>query len=129
MKIEVSNGEIIDKLSILSIKLKRVTDAVKLSSIQREYNELLAATTEITHIYPDIEDDYQDLRGINQKIWDIEETVRTKEESSDFGAEFIKCARKIYVLNDERFAVKSRINTKTQSFLEEHKSHKSCYTQ
>tara|TARA_Y100001951_G_scaffold77897_1_gene65347 strand:+ start:594 stop:983 length:390 start_codon:yes stop_codon:yes gene_type:complete len=129
MKIEVSNGEIIDKLSILSIKLERVTDAAKLSSIQREYNELLTATTEIVHIDPQIEDDYQELREINQKIWDVEEAVRAKEDSSDFGAEFVKCARQIYALNDERFVVKFRINTKTQSPLEEHKSHRNCYAQ
>jgi hypothetical protein len=129
MKIEVPNGEIIDKLSILSIKLERVTDVDKLSSIQREYNELLVATTEIFHMDPKTDNDYQELRQINQKIWDVEESVRAKEESSDFGAEFVKCARQIYVLNDERFIVKSRINTKTKSLLNEHKSHKSCYTQ
>jgi len=128
MKIEVSNGEIIDKLSILSIKLERVTDADKLASIQREYNELLVATTTIVHIDPQIDKDYQELKEINKKIWDIEEAVREKEESSDFGAEFVKCARQIYVLNDERFMVKSRVNSKTESLLQEHKSHKSCYT-
>ena len=129
MKIEVSNGEIIDKLSILSRKLERVTAANKLSSIEREYNELLAATTAIVNGEPQVDKDYHELREINEKIWDIEETVREKERSSDFGAEFIKCARQIYMLNDERFVVKSRINSTTKSPLQEEKSHRSCYAQ
>ncbi len=127
MKIEVSNGEIIDKLSILSIKLERVKEKDKIPFIRDEYNSLLKATTIILHSDPSSNEDYQELKCINQKLWDVEEMLREKEMTSNFDTEFIEVARQVYSLNDQRFAVKLRINSKTDSALVEHKSHKSCY--
>ena len=127
MKIEVSNGEIIDKLSILSIKLERVKEKDKIPFIRDEYNSLLQATTDILHSDPSSNKDYQELKRINEKLWDVEETLREKEMTSNFDTEFIEAARQVYSLNDYRFAVKLRINSKTDSSLVEHKSHKSCY--
>lgn len=120
MKIEVSNGEIVDKLTIIEIKLKHIKDSEKRKNLQNEYEVLDAAVAQIIkkdHEY------YKELLKINQELWDIEDTCRDLERAKDFGAEFIKTTRSVYFTNDKRSAVKKQINELTGSNLVEEKSY------
>jgi predicted nuclease with TOPRIM domain len=120
MKIEVSNGEIVDKLTILQIKLERIQDQAKLQNVKKEYDELEGIVDKILG-----RDDplYQALYEINGKLWDIEDRIRELEKARDFGQEFIDVARAVYVNNDQRAAIKRDINQKTGSELFEEKSY------
>lgn len=126
MKIEVSNGEIIDKYTILEIKLSQIKDADKLKNIQHEYDVL---TPEVQSIYASCKDEtqlqklQQDLLTINKKLWDIEDDIRECERAKDFGQTFIDLARAVYYTNDDRSDVKKEINLFTGSDLVEEKSY------
>jgi len=120
MKIEVSNGEIADKLTIIEIKLKHIKDPEKRKNLQNEYEVLNAAVSQIIskeHEY------YKNLLKINQELWDIEDTCRDLERAKDFGEEFIKTTRLVYFTNDKRSEVKKLINEMTGSKLVEEKSY------
>jgi hypothetical protein len=120
MKIEVSNGEIIDKLTIIQIKLERITDDAKLVNLQKEYNELFAASSSIIHPSDEL---YKSLYDINCELWDIEDHIRDLERKKEFGADFIATARAVYFKNDKRSEIKRAINIKTSSGLIEEKSY------
>ena len=113
MKIEVSNGEIIDKYTILEIKLSQIKDESKLKNIQHEYDVL---TPDVQQIYRSCQDENQlkklhsDLLTINKKLWDIEDDIRECERAKDFGQTFIDLARAVYYTNDDRSEVKKEIN-------------------
>jgi len=120
MKIEVSNGEIADKLSIIEIKLEHIQDADKRKNLQNEYEVLDAAVAKIIdkkHIL------YQQLLKINQELWDIEDTIRDLERDKNFGEKFVETARAVYFTNDKRSEVKRKINKLTDSKLVEEKSY------
>jgi predicted nucleic acid-binding Zn-ribbon protein len=120
MKIEVSNGEIIDKLSILQIKLERVKDEEKLKNIRKEYNELWKEASSV------IQQDnplYKALYDVNCELWDIEDHIRDLERRKDFGSDFIETARSVYFKNDRRAELKKEINIITSSGLTEEKSY------
>ena len=120
MKIEVSNGEIVDKLTIIEIKLKHINDNSKQKNLQIEYEVLNAAVAKIIkkdHEY------YKELLKINQELWDIEDRIRDLERDKDFGKEFVKVARAVYFTNDKRSEVKRQINELTGSKLVEEKSY------
>jgi hypothetical protein len=120
MKIEVSNGEIVDKLTILQIKLERIKDEAKLQNVKKEYDILTGIVEKIL----DREDPlYKALYDINGKLWDIEDRIRELEKQQDFGQEFIDVARSVYINNDERAAIKRDINQQTGSDLFEEKSY------
>tara|TARA_R110000823_G_scaffold309803_2_gene434305 strand:+ start:2194 stop:2568 length:375 start_codon:yes stop_codon:yes gene_type:complete len=122
MKIEVSNGEIFDKLSILEVKNEKLIDILKLEYVAKEYQYLQEATS---HIDFSLENDtYKRLRDINFRLWDIEDEIRLKEGEGDFGERFIELSRLIYKLNDERFRLKNMINVQTNSDFHEQKGHK-----
>ena len=126
MKIEVSNGEILDKVSILEIKLERITDAQKLSNIQNEWDALQNAVKIIAGLANPKEEFHQAvkaLRATNEALWDVEDALRLNEKTEDFGDAFIALAREVYVLNDQRAALKSSINILTGSNLREEKSY------
>ncbi|MAD31704.1 MAG: DUF6165 family protein [Schleiferiaceae bacterium] len=126
MKIEVSNGEILDKVSILEIKLERITDAQKLSNIQNEWDALQNAVKIIAGLANPKEEFHQAvkaLRATNEALWDVEDALRLNEKTKDFGDAFIALAREVYVLNDQRAALKSSINILTGSNLREEKSY------
>tara|TARA_R110000824_G_scaffold340370_2_gene526881 strand:- start:256 stop:630 length:375 start_codon:yes stop_codon:yes gene_type:complete len=122
MKIEVSSGEIFDKLSILEVKNDKLADADKLSYVMREHEYLQTIAKQINFSLQD--EVYILLREINYKLWDIEDEIRLKEEQSDFGSRFIELSRLIYKLNDERFRLKNIINIQTNSNFKEQKGHK-----
>ena len=126
MKIEVSNGEIIDKYTILEIKLSKIKDANKLINIKHEYNTL---TPDVEHIYSSCNDSTQlevlhkNLLEVNKKLWKIEDDIRECERANDFGQTFIDLARAVYYVNDDRSDVKKEINIFTGSDLVEEKSY------
>ena len=131
MKIEVSNGEIFDKFTILQIKMNEIKDKAKLVNIEKEYGTLLHATNQIkVNLFESNTDDAEfliklqnDLLEINKKLWDIEDDVRNEERNKRFEEEFIRLARAVYVTNDIRCEIKTQINILTKSGLVEEKSY------
>jgi hypothetical protein len=120
MKIEVSNGEIIDKLTIIQIKLERIKDKSKLKNLKKEYDELISDSSSILSTTDPL---YTALYEVNCELWDIEDRIRDFERKKDFGDEFISTARAVYFKNDKRSAIKREINIKTSSGLIEEKSY------
>jgi hypothetical protein len=120
MKIEVSNGEIIDKLTIIQIKLERIKDKVKLQNLQREYDDLITVSSSILSTSDPL---YTALYTVNCELWDIEDRIRDLERVKDFGNDFIETARSVYIKNDKRSELKREINIKTSSGLIEEKSY------
>ena len=131
-KIEVSNGEIIDKFTILLIKKDKIKDAFKLKHIENELNVFLnilnseSDQDEVDKLRNVPDALINDLKEINSKLWDIEDEIRLKEQDKDFGDQFIELSRSIYILNDKRFRIKNKINEVTKSVLREQKDHKTC---
>lgn len=122
MKIEVSVGEIVDKLSILKIKSDNITDLDKLKNINKEYEYLY------TIVFDDLkvsQEDFSELVSINQKLWVIEDDLRDKEFVQEFDSVFIELARSVYFVNDKRAEIKKKINIKYGSLFVEEKSYKS----
>ena len=120
MKIEVSNGEIIDKLTIVQIKLERIKDAVKLKNLRKEFDVLKKASASIIGMDDPL---YKTLYQINCELWDIEDHIRDLERNKDFGDDFVQTARAVYFKNDRRSEIKRDINIKTASGLIEEKSY------
>jgi hypothetical protein len=120
MKIEVSNGEIIDKLTILQIKIERIKDEAKLKNLKKEYNDLMKAVRSILNTEDPL---YKSLYEVNCKLWDLEDHIRNLERKKDFGKDFIETARSVYINNDRRAELKREINKKTTSYLTEEKSY------
>ena len=123
MKVEVSIGEVIDKISILEIKSKKITEPNKLKNVVKEFEILLSNVSKVIE-WETITDLYGKLIEINTKLWNIEDDIRKKEKEKKFDSEFIELARSVYYTNDERFKVKSEINKKFNSELVEEKSYK-----
>ena len=125
MLINVSNGELFDKYSILLIKLERINDLGKLEYISSELNYMKSIIDDnFAHIL-DFEP-YERLFETNNSLWDIENRIRQKEEAKQFDDEFVKLSRDIYFLNDERHKLKRMIDDVTGSEVREQKSHKTC---
>lgn len=120
-RIEVSVGEIVDKLSILQIKTGMITDEEKLSNITKEYDYLYDVVFNQMRIE---QSDFFDLVSVNQRLWKIEDEIRNKEYNKEFDQEFIELARSVYITNDERSEYKKRINIKYDSNFIEEKSYK-----
>ena len=123
MKIEVSIGEIVDKLSILKIKTENITDKLKLDNVVKEYEYLLGVVENDLNISTE-SDLYKELLSINKKLWVIEDDIRDKERDNSFDDEFISLARSVYFTNDKRADVKKRINIEYGSDFVEEKSYK-----
>jgi hypothetical protein len=120
MKIEVSNGEIVDKLTIIEIKLENIKDEQKLVNLNAEFAVLDEAVSSIIAKDHPL---YQELLSVNKQLWNIEDRIRELEKAKDFGPEFIKFARSVYFTNDKRSEVKRQINQLTGSSLIEEKSY------
>lgn len=120
MQIEVSNGEIVDKLTIIEIKLKHIQDDNKRKNLQTEFDVLDRAVSQIIAKDHAL---YLELLKINQELWDIEDTIRDLEREKDFGEAFVQTARAVYFTNDRRSEVKRKINDLTGSNLIEEKSY------
>jgi hypothetical protein len=122
MKIEVSVGEILDKISILKIKSSHISDKDKLKNINRELN-YLEFECELGKIDFNGSELYSKLYNINKELWDIEDTIRDKERNKEFDSEFIELARSVYITNDKRAEIKKEINLMYKSFFIEEKSY------
>ncbi len=120
MKIEVSNGEITDKLTIIEIKTEKIKDPAKLENLRKEYEILNDAVTGIIDKKHPL---YIELYKINTQLWVIEDHIRDLERAGDFGDDFIQTARSVYFINDKRSEVKRKINELTGSNLTEEKSY------
>lgn len=124
MKIEVSNGEILDKLIILHLKLAFISDKDKIVNVRKEADELNPLATDMFQEYgKDLRDLYEELVEINYKLWHVEDWLRDMESKESFGEDFIELARSVYITNDKRSEVKKKINILTNSNLVEEKSH------
>jgi hypothetical protein len=122
--VPISPGELLDKITILRIKRVRILDAGKLANVKLElalleqtWRECGGATQEVT-----LEE--RALQNVNERLWDIEDRIRDKEAKQSFDRDFIELARSVYVANDERAAIKRRINSQLGSRLIEEKSYK-----
>jgi len=126
MKIEVSHGEIVDKLTILQIKKENITDPSKLDNIVKEYNYLLSIVENDLGISTELPE-YLELLSINKELWVIEDDIRDKERIKEFDEDFIKLARSVYYTNDVRAKIKKEINLKYSSGFVEEKSYQSYW--
>ena len=124
MKIEVSNGEILDKYSILMIKKNRIMNVDKLLNVQNEIEELYPHLIAIMN-NPEIALLYDQLYTVNETLWVIEDDIREHERNKNFNEEFISLARAVYKTNDVRAEIKKQINIITHSSLVEEKSYES----
>ena len=124
MKVEVSNGEILDKLSILEIKLLKINDGNKIVNIINELEELNPFYILLFETYGDvIKNLYLKLSKINYRLWEIEDSLRILEKNGSFEKDFVFLARSVYKINDLRSKVKRKINDITDSALVEEKSY------
>jgi len=123
INIPISHGELIDKLTILTIKLQKITDVVKIKNIQIEYDFLNNIYELLIKEDPNIKDYFNELMSINMKLWEIEDNIRKLEKIQKFDSEFIKLARDVYKTNDKRFDLKNQINDLFNSTIKEQKSY------
>ena len=120
--IPVSNGELIDKYTILLIKQEFIKDSNKLKKVEDEINVLKTFVKELIHQY-NIEELMNKLKNTNKELWNIEDNIRLKEKAQLFDKEFIELARSVYFTNDKRAEIKNIINEKTNSSIFEVKSY------
>ena len=123
IKVPISPGELIDKLTILQIKSERMHDAAKLANVRTELALLESTWRESGHDTQSIAAEWAALKAINEKLWVIEDDIRDLERAKTFDAKFIELARAVYFTNDERAQVKRAINTKLGSRIVEEKSY------
>lgn len=121
--IPISLGEFIDKVTILEIKAKNISDANALANVEKELSALEVFSSSIISRVPELVQKKHDLYE-TQRLWHIEDAIREKESEGDFGAEFIELARMVYKTNDQRAAIKRTINQLTGSAFFEEKSYK-----
>ncbi len=123
--VEVSVGELLDKISILEIKKEKIRDKDKLSFINDEYNVLKKQLNKNLKSDDKLENLFQSLKKINSKLWIIEDDKRLCEKNSDFGEKFVKLSRDVHFLNDDRAKIKLEINNLTGSKIKEIKEYTS----
>ena len=123
IKVPISPGELIDKITILEIKAANISDATKLANVKVELQLLQETWSASAYASTNIDAEWKQLRDVNKKLWDIEDDIRDKERERKFDQEFIDLARAVYINNDERAAVKKTINTKLGSKIVEEKSY------
>jgi len=123
IRIEVSFGELIDKITILEIKQERVLEAAKTINIERELAVLNGAWRDCNVDHESVNEQRVQLKSINVTLWGIEDEIRRKEAAQVFDADFIDLARSVYRTNDERSVVKRTINERLESALIEEKSY------
>ena len=125
MKVEISNGELLDKISILELKLLKIEDEEKLINIKKEFHTLNPLVVKLFETYDgQLQNHYLELAKINGELWDIEDWIRDCEREKRFDKEFVELARSVYITNDKRCEVKKLINLMTSSGLVEEKSYK-----
>ena len=123
LKVNVSIGEVIDKISILEIKLEKLASEDSRSNVEKELTLLLDAITGSTYAAATAYGEAQELRVVNSSLWLVEDELREKESEKNFDDQFIELARSVYQLNDRRAELKRVINEKSGSVLIEEKSY------
>tara|TARA_R110002050_G_scaffold127252_1_gene248120 strand:+ start:91 stop:474 length:384 start_codon:yes stop_codon:yes gene_type:complete len=125
MKIDISNGEIVDKMTILELKLDKIKNIVQLENITKEWAILNDCVMNLFQVFGDrsLYSKVDQLSEVNSKLWDIEDWIRDCEKELRFDKEFVELARSVYKLNDERSEIKRHINLLTKSQLIEEKSY------
>lgn len=123
IKIDVSFGELLDKITILEIKLDRIDDVVKIANVAKELSVLNDAWENAELDTSSVEEERQALKKINTALWVIEDDIRELEAAKTFGSDFISLARQVYQTNDQRAQVKRQVNEKLGSALTEEKSY------
>ena len=123
LKVDVSFGEFLDKVTILQIKSERIEDASKLKNVNNELGLLESLWQSHPKSSVDINTEMTELKSINEKLWEIEDAIRDKERNKQFDDDFIELARSVYFTNDRRSEVKRVINEKLGSELIEEKSY------
>jgi tetratricopeptide (TPR) repeat protein len=125
IRVEVSAGELLDKITILRIKGARITDADKLRHVREELASLEQTSAESVPDSPELAKLVQELRAVNETLWQIEDDIRECEQANDFGPVFVQLARSVYLTNDRRSALKRRINELLGSHIVEEKRYTS----
>lgn len=121
--VPISPGELLDKITILRIKAARISDADKRANVQLELRLLEGNWRDSGCAAADLASDERALKDVNERLWVIEDRIREKEAAQAFDAEFIELARSVYVSNDERAAIKKRVNLRLGSRIVEEKSY------
>ena len=120
---EISAGELLDKISILEIKLEKIKDKENLQEINKEYKSLNVSKKSHLKVTPDIQNLISQLKDVNMKLWSIEDEKRICEKNKDFSEKFIELARNVYINNDKRAKIKSEINKLLGSNIKEVKKY------
>lgn len=123
IKVPVSFGEVLDKITILEIKSERIADQGKVKNVRLELDELSATWNEAVQDQAAIADLRKQLKAVNEELWEIEDDIRDQEAAQDFGPRFIELARAVYVTNDKRAAIKKEVNLALGSRFVEEKSY------
>jgi uncharacterized protein DUF6165 len=123
LHVPVSPGELLDKITILRIKSQRIHDAAKLANVRLELDLLERTWATLGVATQQVASDEQALQAVNERLWDIEDRIRAKEAAASFDQDFIELARAVYHHNDERAALKKRVNMALGSRLVEEKSY------
>jgi hypothetical protein len=123
IKVPISPGELLDKITILRIKSQRMTDPKKLVNVRVELEALEQTWRTSAYAAIDVGGDVNALLAVNERLWRIEDDIRDKERAQAFDDEFVRLARAVYIENDERAAIKRRLNLKLGSSLVEEKSY------
>jgi Family of unknown function (DUF6165) len=123
IKVPISPGELLDKITILRIKSNRMSDPAKVANVRGELAALEQTWNASAYAKIDVESDIGALLAVNERLWVIEDDIRDKERAQAFDAEFIRLARAVYFENDERAAIKRRINSTLGSSIVEEKSY------
>ena len=125
MLVEISNGELLDKISILELKILKIEDEEKLVNVYKEFDTLNPLVVELFENHDSqLQNHYLELAKINGELWNIEDWIRDCEREKRFDKEFVELARSVYITNDKRCEVKKLINILTSSGLVEEKSYK-----
>ena len=123
IKVPISPGELLDKITILRIKSARMRDASKLANVRTELEALERIWSASPYAAVDVASEVSALLAVNERLWAIEDDIRDKERAQSFDGEFVRLARAVYIENDERAAIKRRLNVKLGSSLIEEKSY------
>ena len=124
IQVPISPGELLDKITILRIKAERMADPAKLANVRAELCALEATWRRSAYSAVDVDEETAALSGVNLRLWVIEDDIRDKERAKAFDAQFIALARAVYIENDERAAIKRRINAALGSSIVEEKSYR-----
>ena len=125
MEVEISIGELFDKLTILEIKIDKINDPAKLENVTKEWNALNEKSMDILSIFADsiLFKKIDQLKNVNEELWWVEDSIRENEKKQIFDKEFVELARAVYKLNDKRSEIKRQINLLTKSNIIEEKSY------